>query len=213
MKTGKIYKIISSQGNEVYVGSTFNTTRDRFRKHKHGFLEWKADNYGKCSVFYLFDKYGVENCKMILIKEYEVLDRKHLEVYETLWIKKLKAINEREPSSGLLKKQYRMQWEENNRDKRRQTKKEYYKENKDIVTEKNKKYREENQQKEKQRKKIYRQNNMDKIKKKNANYYQSNKDLIEEKYSQKVNCICGSIIRKDSLTKHKSSIKHQSYIS
>ena len=33
-KTGRIYKIISTKGNECYVGSTFNRLSDRVRGHK-----------------------------------------------------------------------------------------------------------------------------------------------------------------------------------
>ena len=99
MVVGKIYKIITSQSNECYVGSTFDELRYRFRRHKHNYKAWKNDKQTDIhlSSCYLFDKYGVNNCKMVLIKEYEVIDRKHLEVYETLWINKLHSINHNVP--------------------------------------------------------------------------------------------------------------------
>lgn len=84
MKTGKIYKIIHTQSNICYIGSTFNTLRDRFRKHCLS---------SKCVISEYFEKYGKDNFKIILIKEYNVIDRVHLEAYEQLWINKLKCIN------------------------------------------------------------------------------------------------------------------------
>jgi hypothetical protein len=76
MKIGRIH-IIAGQSNECYVGSTFNELKYRFRTHKS---EYSANC--ACSVKLLFDKYGVNNCKLILIKEhrYEVVDRSHLDV-------------------------------------------------------------------------------------------------------------------------------------
>ncbi len=92
-KTGRVYKIISTEGNECYVGSTFDTTRSRLNHHKGYYKRYLIHKEHKqLSVYDIFDKYGIENCRLILIKEYEVVDRRHLEVYETLWIKKLKSI-------------------------------------------------------------------------------------------------------------------------
>jgi len=94
MVIGRIYKIVSGQGNECYVGSTFNELKYRFRQHKDDYREWKKDKKRGCSSSCeIFDKYEKNNCRMLLIKEYEVEDREHLKVYEQLWINKLKPIN------------------------------------------------------------------------------------------------------------------------
>lgn len=118
MKIGRIYKIIAGQGNECYVGSTFDQLNNRFKGHKNTYKLGKND----CSVVELFNKYGVTNCKMILIKEYKVLDRRHLEVYETLWIKKLKAMNKCEPCGGLLSKQRAKQYYEKQKQEKQEMK-------------------------------------------------------------------------------------------
>lgn len=92
MRTGRVYKIIVGQSNECYVGSTFDELRFRFRALKSSYKLRKNDY----SVFKLFDKYGVDGCRMILIKEYEVVDREHLNAFQQLWINRLKSINKRQ---------------------------------------------------------------------------------------------------------------------
>jgi len=97
--------MVHNQSNVVYVGSTFNQLKKRWAQHKSQF---KTDP-SEISIYSYFKKHGIENFKIVLIKEYEVSsknlqDKKHLSVYETLWIKKLNAINKLEPCSGLLKK-------------------------------------------------------------------------------------------------------------
>jgi len=84
MKIGKVYKIIHNQSNICYVGSTFNTLRDRFRKHCLS---------SGCKISDYFIQYGKENFKIILIKEYCVIDKEQLHAWEQLWINKLKSIN------------------------------------------------------------------------------------------------------------------------
>lgn len=93
MKIGRVYKIICAQSNNVYIGSTFNTLRDRWRDHKNRYLEYIKNNSRTISIHNYFDKYGIDNFKIILIKEYEVVDRNHLETKEQLWLNKLKNIN------------------------------------------------------------------------------------------------------------------------
>ena len=93
MKIGKIYKIICTQSNICYVGSTFNTLRDRWKNHKERYGQYKKNNSRNISIHKYFDIYGIDNFKIILIKEYEVIDRSHLEAIEQLWINKLKSIN------------------------------------------------------------------------------------------------------------------------
>lgn len=90
LRTGKIYKIVCGQTNKCYIGSTFSKLKYRFYRHKQNYKDWKNGNYNYVSVFGLFDEFGVENFKMILVKEYKVVDGHHLRMYEQLWLNKLK---------------------------------------------------------------------------------------------------------------------------
>ena len=109
---GHIY-IISYNLNPhiMYIGSTFNELKYRWRGHKANYKN-KTKNY---SIYEYFDKYGIENFTLKLLKSYDVYrehnkDNKHLKAYETLWINKLKCVNIKLPFQPLQKerkKQYR----------------------------------------------------------------------------------------------------------
>lgn len=83
-RTGKIYKIVCSKSNEVYVGSTFNALRTRMSQHKQN---------GTLHSYSHVSKHGWDSLKMLLIAEYQVADRKNLFAYEQLWMNKLKSCN------------------------------------------------------------------------------------------------------------------------
>lgn len=90
---GRVYKIICTQSNDIYIGSTFNQLRVRWKQHKDRYCQYKSNPSRNLSIHSYFEQHGIENFKIILIKEYEVVDRKHLESKEQLWINKLKCIN------------------------------------------------------------------------------------------------------------------------
>jgi hypothetical protein len=179
MRTGRIYKIISGQGDECYVGSTFQSLTYRWRDHKQGYRSYKKDNNNNISSYDLFDKYGVDNCAIILIKEYEICDRRHMEAYEQLWINKLNCINKQ--NSFCIKKLYKKQYREQNKDKIIQRNKQYYEQNKDKYKEHNKQYREQNKDKCKEHNKQWREQNKDKCKEHNKQYREQNKDKINQR--------------------------------
>jgi len=134
--TGRVYIIICNLNPKIfYIGSTFNILKQRFNKHKSHYKEGK-----KCSIYKYFDKYGVENFTMKLLKEYKVIrenakDNKHLSVYETLWINKIKGnVNELLPFNP-LKKLTNLIYRENHRNEAIIRAKNHYESNKHIINE------------------------------------------------------------------------------
>jgi hypothetical protein len=228
MRTGRVYKIISNTGDEVYVGSTFQKRLwDRFRSHKQAFgyyKEGKKSKGGFTTSFELFEKYGVDGCKIVLVKEYEVVDRKHLLACELLWINKLKCVNRRVPFNPALycihfKKNGRRKWRGNCyncANNIRERRKQYYDNNKEKILGGSKQYYDNNKQKKKQ----YYENNKEKILGGSKQYYEDNKDVIlgkskqyyennKEKRKEKIKCeVCNCEVRKDSFKRHERSKKH-----
>lgn len=130
MRIGRIYKVVALHGPEIYVGSTFNTIEGQFEEHKRKYNIVKNNNYIDDPLFYLydmFDMYEINGCRIMLIKEYEVIDKAHLCVYESLWISKLEVINMNHPFAKLgtiLSRVYRIRYKEK-KDKMKQQRREY----------------------------------------------------------------------------------------
>ena len=126
-KQGKIYKIESDKGNKIYVGST--TTEylsQRMRSHKYDYDALKRDpTRGKTKSFDLFDEYGFDNCRIILIENCPCDSIDQLKAREAYYIKSLECINRNIPQR--LIKQYRI----DNRDKLLKQMKEYRENNKE----------------------------------------------------------------------------------
>lgn len=90
MIKGIIYEIyIDSQPHIKYVGSTIKTLEKRWKEHKK---DWKLQGQ-VISIYKYFEEFDIDNFQIRVIKEYDVIDSKHLKVYEQLWIYKLKPIN------------------------------------------------------------------------------------------------------------------------
>jgi hypothetical protein len=47
----------------------------------------------KCSICPYFKEYGIKSFNCVVLQKYKILDAKHLNVYEQLWINKIKNIN------------------------------------------------------------------------------------------------------------------------
>jgi hypothetical protein len=205
---GSVYKIISGLGDECYIGSTLNKLRFRFQEHKQRYKQHKDTGYGHVSVFQLFDKYGIENCKIMLIKQYDVCDHAHLRVYETLWLIRSKtAINKMMPFN--IKWLYNRHYRQENSEKIKQ----YYQENSEKIKEKKKQYRQENSEKIKEKKKQYYQENSEKIRERTKQYRQENSEKIKERNSEKVMCECGCALRRYDIKRHRRTKKHEDLLS
>jgi hypothetical protein len=106
-----VYKIVCAADPEwCYVGSTFKSLRRRCSEHKSNFRRWEqGDKNLTCTCFPHFAEYGLESHSIELIKEYQVIrtgpnDHKHLDLFETLWIDRVKGCcNKHRPFNPLKK--------------------------------------------------------------------------------------------------------------
>lgn len=90
----KIYKIICEGIEECYVGSTGQELTERLYHHVWDYEAWKRGKKNYVSSFVMFEKYGVENCKIVLIEEVNNLPNIYLE-REQYWMDNLKSVNEK----------------------------------------------------------------------------------------------------------------------
>ena len=128
---GKIYKLWSPQGEEIYIGSTIQSLAVRKAEHK------RLD----CSSKILFEKY--DDVRIELIEEYPCKNKMELNRREGEHIRNNDCVNKL--IAGRTKKEYRednkenileklKEWRENNKDYNLN----YYTENKEKIAEKHK---------------------------------------------------------------------------
>jgi len=181
-QNGKIYKIINSDNNNVYFGSTIETLKRRFHNHLHN----KTASFDKLNSKY-------ENCKIILVENYPCNSKNELLQREKYYILNnecvnisipLRTSNEWKNDNKEYLSQYGKQYRINNIEKCKLLNKKNYEKKKDTIEYKN-------QQKE--YKKKYRIENADKLK-------------------EKINCICGSVVNKTHIGRHEKSLKHINFI-
>ena len=187
---GRVYKIIHLDSSLCYIGSTCDTLPGRWRSHKNSYKTWvkrkSDDRYNNIALYPHIEQYGVDRFKMLLIKEYQVADKKQLFAFEQLAISRTKTCcNERAAfaliSSSSMAKHYTQLVSERKRD--------YYQANKQAFRD-------------------HYQANKDVILKRSKDHYQANKQSIKEYKAIRVMCECGTESRKDGISAHRKSAKH-----
>lgn len=166
-----------------YIGSTQNTLKNRFQLHK---AHSRANKDHKTSVekFIIDRKASWDDFKIILIKGYHTVDKKHLSVYEQLAIMRykyqgFKVINEY--NTFHIKYLSNKAYVEANKDKIKEQQKAYCESNKDKIKEQKKSYAEANKEVLKETRTKYKKEHKQEISKKGKEYYEQNKEIIKEK--------------------------------
>ena len=98
---GKIYKIepiCEYDEGDIYIGST---TKDylsqRMVNHRLDYNRWKRMNRKLVTSYNIFDKYGIDNCQIILLESVNANDFNELVAREAHYIKSLKCVNKLVP--------------------------------------------------------------------------------------------------------------------
>ena len=92
----KIYKVVDSTYSDFYIGSTTqHFLCNRMASHRINYKYWRDGKYANSSVFKLFEKYGLENCKIELVELYPCKNIDELRQREGYWIKREPCINKR----------------------------------------------------------------------------------------------------------------------
>ena len=218
-----IYKLCCKDPEitDIYVGSTTNFTR-RKSQHKQRCNNENSDKY-YYKVYKTIREYGgFDNWDMVEVEKYCATDRNDLHTRERFWLEELGAT-----LNMCIPTQSSAEYYKKNKDNIIKRSSEYYNKNKDSIYIKSAEYRAKNKEKISKRNSEYRDKNKEKISKykaeyhvknkeksnrKSAEYRAKNKDKISEQAKEKVQCECGSEVRKDNLTRHRKTKKHQKFI-
>jgi len=84
-RDGTVYKLVSSIGNMVFVGSTFLSMKDRIHQHVHC-----PDTDELKYVDEVFDVVGWVNVRIIIIRKYPCVTKETLKRREMYYVRKLK---------------------------------------------------------------------------------------------------------------------------
>jgi hypothetical protein len=228
---GKVYKIVVDTDEEYkpYVGSTIEELSRRMGGHRSKYKSWKKGKGAHIRSYDLFDKFGVDKCKIILLEEYSCENISQLLMKEREWFDKMECCNKSKPlrkeheneeyhieyrqiNQNLLLEKAK-KYVENNKEKVSKYQKKYYEANKEQNAEYQKIYRDEHKEQNAEYQKIYRDEHKKELVEKQKKWRETNKEQIAEKKKEKYECVCGDIIRKDSKPRHEKSQKHISFIS
>lgn len=131
----KIYRIRVHGSDEQYIGSTTKQYLcQRFGQHKSLFQQYLKGNYGRYSSFGLFEKYGIDNCYIELIEEYQCNSKDELRSREGYHIRQNMCVNRY--VAGRTKTEYGATYRQNNQNKICERVAAYYNQNRDVILEK-----------------------------------------------------------------------------
>jgi hypothetical protein len=192
MKQGHIYRIVHLQSDVQYVGSTFNEPRMRWQHHKQDFKKYLKGTHSTVAIYPFIEENGIEQFKLMLIKSYEVCDRKHLFAFEQLWINKLNCCNKQNPFCirFVYDKAYRSK-------------------HKAVISERRKIYHIKNRESIAVKDKLRYEANKEKVLTRQKLFHEANKEHVNERRREKILCECGSEVSLGSMGKHKKTAKHQ----
>lgn len=167
-KQSKIYMIEPTceyETGEVYYGATTQTLSKRMVGHR---------NKSKCKSNILFEKYGKENVKIVLVKLFPCNSKSELDAEEAKFIRENKCVNKFIP----LRTQ--KEWNNDNAERNRVRKAEYYKAHLERIKAQRAEFRKANAELIRVRNAEYRKANVELIRVRNTEYYKANADARNE---------------------------------
>jgi len=202
-----IYKIVPKDldSKYCYIGSTVDFKKRKWQ-HKSICNNSNASGYNIPLYKHIRDNGGWDAFEMILIEFFSCETKLELHKRERQ-CKEIYNDNLGCEIPGRTKKEYY----QDNKEKTLQRVKEYYQDNQEKIAEQMKEYYQNNKDKVRVYNKEYHENNKEILLQKKREYYQNNKETIYGKGKEKIECsICKCYIRKDNMTKHTKTKKHQS---
>jgi group I intron endonuclease len=207
MMIGLVYKITSTVGKKVYVGSTQEGLNKRLQRHK-GYFQGSRESMPTSKL--LFEEYGVDTCSIHLIESVEFKEKSELLFRERYWIENTPncvniyrpIITDDEKKETKHKHYEKVKGTEEHKARSLEIQKRYYENHRDEVLE---------------RAKAYNESHKEDKSKYNKEYHEAFKQT--EKYAQKtaralewLDCECGERYQRGNKSRHMKSAKHQSKV-
>ena len=102
----KVYKIWSTAGDKIYIGSTTKEyLSQRMDTHRGHYKEWKNGKRALTRSFNLFEEYSIEHCFIELLEAKVCLSKNEMHQLEGKYIRSMKCVNKCIP--GRTDQQYR----------------------------------------------------------------------------------------------------------
>ena len=199
----KIYKILNSSNDDVYVGSTIQSLSQRMAKHRSSIKH--KPHY---RLYQHMQKFGVDTFYIELIENYPCRSKDELRAKEGEWIRRIGTLNDkvagrsgkdwynehREEHSAKCKeyrqnnleavKEKAKQFRLNNIDKIREYDKQRYEGRKEGVKARVRKWKQDHEDYVKERSKEWREENRDRKREMDRQYREKNKDKLREQHKQ-----------------------------
>lgn len=131
---GKIYRIApicDHDEGDVYIGSTTNRLLcQRMGSHRCHYRSWLQGGYNYVYVFKLFERYGVDQCRIELLECVNAANWDELAAREAFYIRSMGCVNKCIPYR--TRKEYYIE----NKEKKLEYQKKYDDQNREIINEK-----------------------------------------------------------------------------
>ena len=194
---GKIYQILNTITDDVYIGSTCQSLESRFIKHKSDAKSHRRSNY---KLYAKMKELGSDVFFIKLVEEAPCESKAELRALEGKYIRELGTLNQ------IIAGRSNQEWKNENKEYKRELDKKYREKNKEHCKEVSKKWRENNKEYKAYKAKEWRENNKDVIKEKKANHYLK----IKDKLCEEVMCeICRTTGQRRNIKQHERGKQHQ----
>lgn len=213
----KIYKILNSLDDEIYIGSTVEKLTQRMAKHRS-----KCETKQNYRIYQHMLKHGKDNFYIELIEHYPCNSKEELTAREGEWIRTIGTLNQKVAGRNAKtwyqdnveeQKGKMAEYRENNREIIRQKEKEFRDNNLERVREQDRQRYREDPEKRKAYVKEWKDRNPEYNTEYSKRWRENNKERkkeMDKAYSQiEILCeTCQCKVKKCRMTKHNKTKKH-----
>lgn len=184
-KNGKIYRLVNSVDDEIYVGSTCTSLAKRMYRHKQA-AKLEPDR----PIYKHLNQIGWDNIRIILIEEYPCENKMQLERKEREHIEALQPTlnsciptrtdQEYRKANKEILREKRLVWEEKHKETTREYMANYYEKNKEALKQKAKYHNDKNREKRLEQWKNMSQEDRDRLNAKRRERYALKKQQAQQ---------------------------------